>query len=76
MSVVLKCLQQRPYFVSFPQLFLYDKCTTDSAEWHFWHSSYLLDATRPNRLWFDEFGKRNWLNLNGLLSQAVEELAA
>jgi hypothetical protein len=39
-------------------------------------SSYLLDATSPNLLWFDEFGKWNWLNLNGLLSQAVEELAA
>jgi hypothetical protein len=40
------------------------------------HSGYLLDATSPNRLWFDKFCKRNWLNLNGLLNQSVEQLAA
>ena len=39
-------------------------------------SSYLLDATRPNRLCFHQFGERNWLNLNGLLRQPIEQFAA
>src|ERR1019366_3056172 len=39
-------------------------------------SSYLLDATRHNRLWFHQFRERNWLNLNGLLRQSIEQLAA
>ena len=39
-------------------------------------SSYLYDATDPNRLRFDKFCKRNWLNLNGLLCQSIEQLAA
>ena len=39
-------------------------------------SGYLLDATNPNRLWFSEFCKRNRFNLNGLLNQSVEQLAA
>ena len=38
-------------------------------------SSYLLDATRYNRLWFHQFCKRNWTNLNGLLRQPVEQFA-
>src|ERR1035437_10264876 len=42
----------------------------------FWLSSYLLDATRPNRLWFHQFCERNRLNLNGLLRQPVEQFAA
>jgi hypothetical protein len=32
-----------------------------------WESSYLLEATNPNRLWFHQFRERNWLSLNGLL---------
>jgi branched-subunit amino acid ABC-type transport system permease component len=39
-------------------------------------SGYLLDATSPNRLWFSQLGKCNWFNLNGLLDQSVEQLAA
>jgi len=39
-------------------------------------SSYLLDATRHNRLWFHQFCEWNGLNLNGLLRQSVEQLAA
>jgi len=39
-------------------------------------SSYLLDATRPNRLWFYQFYERNRLHLNSLLRQPVEEFAA
>jgi hypothetical protein len=41
-----------------------------------WESGYLLDATSPNRLWFSQLGKCNWFNLNGLLDQSVEQLAA
>ena len=40
------------------------------------YSSYLLDATRPNRLWFHQFCERNRLHLNGLLGQPVEEFSA
>src|ERR1017187_8711503 len=39
-------------------------------------SSYLLDATNPNRLWFHQFRERNWLSLNGLLRQSIEQFAA
>ena len=39
-------------------------------------SSYLLDATRYNGLWFHQFCERNWLNLNSLLGQSVEQFAA
>ena len=39
-------------------------------------SSYLLDATRPNRLWFHQFCERNRLHLNGLLGQPVEEFSS
>jgi hypothetical protein len=41
-----------------------------------WQSSYLLDATNPNRLWFHQFRERNWLSLNGLLRQSIEQFAA
>jgi len=43
---------------------------------HIRESSYLLDATRPNRLWFHQFCERNRLHLNGLLGQPVEEFSA
>jgi hypothetical protein len=43
---------------------------------YFFESGYLLDATSPNRLWFSQLGKCNWFNLNGLLDQSVEQLAA
>ena len=43
---------------------------------YFGDSGYLLDATSPNRLWFSQLGKCNWFNLNGLLDQSVEQLAA
>ena len=43
---------------------------------YFGDSGYLLDATSPNRLWFSQLGKCNWFNLNGLLNQSVEQLAA
>src|ERR1017187_9230996 len=39
-------------------------------------SSYLLDATNSNRLWFHQFRERNWLSLNGLLRQSIEQFAA
>jgi hypothetical protein len=39
-------------------------------------SSYLLDATRHNGLWFHQFSERNWLHLNGLLRQSIEQFAA
>lgn len=39
-------------------------------------SGYLLDATDPNRLCFSQLGKCNRFNMNGLLSQSVEQLAA
>ena len=38
-------------------------------------SGYLLDATRPNGLWFGQFCKWNRLNLNGLLYQSIEQFA-
>jgi transposase InsO family protein len=40
------------------------------------YSGYLFDATNPNRLWFDQFCKRNRLNLNRLLLQSIEQLTA
>jgi len=39
-------------------------------------TSYLLDATSPNRLWFHQFCERNRFHLNSLLRQPVEEFAA
>ena len=52
---------------------LYDKVAEKSG---FVVSSYLLDATRHNRLWFHQFRKRDRLNLNGLLRQSIEQFAA
>jgi len=43
---------------------------------HIADSSYLLDATNPNGLWFHQFRERNWLSLYGLLRQPVEQFAA
>ena len=43
---------------------------------YFLLSSYLLDATNPNGLWFHQFRERNWLSLYGLLRQPVEQFAA
>ena len=39
-------------------------------------NSYLLDAISHNRLWFHQFRERNWLHLNGLLRQSIEQFAA
>ena len=33
---------------------------------------YLLDATRYNRLWFDQGCERRWADLHCLLSQSIE----
>ena len=37
---------------------------------------YLLDATRRNRLWFDQSCKRYRVCVHGLLCQSVEQFAA
>jgi hypothetical protein len=50
---------------------LVDKEGLNKAE-----SSYLLDATRHNGLWFHQFHERNRLDLNGLLRQSIEQFAA
>ncbi len=34
-------------------------------------TSYLLDATGHNRLYFHQFSEGNWLHLNGLLRQSI-----
>ena len=38
-------------------------------------SGYLLDATKRNRLWFDQGREGGRPNLHGLLGQTIEQLA-